>query len=174
MGFAADSGGWTNLLGSGVVVNVGAAMGLGVLRRWVTAADQSGSNRTYDPVAIVGSETGYQHAFAIRGANLTTPIDDIATGQGATLVTPHVLPGLPGANLGNGSLVLGCVAKDGTGAYSAVPSGYSLVINSDTNQGRWSGVYNSKTVAGVDVPATNITPSAADEYAAVTIAIAPA
>lgn len=174
MAVAADSAGWINVLGSGNEHNAGAACGMAALYRWVTAADESGVNRTYNPFALLGAENGDHHAYAIRGANLTTPIDAYATALGATAVTPHTVPGLPGASLSSGSLVIATVAKDGSGVYSSTPAAYGSAWQSNTIQGRWSGEHDNATTAGVDVTAYTVTPSSADEYVAMTIAIAAA
>jgi hypothetical protein len=175
---AADPSGWVNLLGSGGEAQVGAsAMGGTFVYHWVTAGEESAVEQTYTCTGLFGggSETGATEGFAIRGANLTTPIDLIATDTttGATAVTPHVTAALAGASLSDDSLVIGGVAKDGSGSYGTQnPTGWTQLQSVDGAQGRWSGELNTATVAGVTVPAATLTPSGADEFLGWAIAIA--
>jgi hypothetical protein len=173
---ASDGGGWLNALGSGNEVNAGSAMGIAFFYHWVTAGEVSAVTQTYTFTGgLVGLETGYTQALAIRGVNKTTPFDDIQTNPIATAVTPHDTPALSGSNLGNDSLILIGVAKDGTGDYGVLnPTGYTHVVNSNVNNARWIGVRNTPSVAGVGVASVSITPTAADEYIGFALALTPA
>jgi hypothetical protein len=163
--------GWVNPLGSGVEINSD-AHGMGVLYHKVTAAEETAVTLTYTATdALDAAETGYVEACAIRNVDPTTPVDGANTAQDSgNTVTPHVLASITGSGvLLDGSIVVSSVAKDGTGTYTT-PSGWSLIRTDNTNNGRWLGVRNTYTVVDTNVAATNITPSAGDEYCSITIA----
>ena len=173
---AADPSGWVNLLGVGGELNTAAAShGMVIFRHWVTAAEASASTIIYAPAVFGGNETGNTCVIVVRGVNTTTPINVQASLLGETALTPHVLPGLTGGNQPTTTdcLVVGCVVKDATGTYTD-PAGWTLAVSNNTNQGKWLGTRNTGTTAATDVTATNITPSASDEYISFTVALAPA
>ena len=171
LGVVADASlpsGWSNPLGDGVEVNSD-AHGIACLIHTVTAAEESGGTTTYTATnALDAAETGNVTGCVIRGSSGVDAAN--STFNSGNTVTPHVLASLPGGSLSDGSQVISCVAKDGTGAYSTDPTGWTGLVTSNTNQGKWLGRRDALTTAGVDVSATNITPSAGDEYASVTLA----
>jgi hypothetical protein len=174
LGVVADSSlpsGWVNPLGDGVEV-LSDAHGLCVLYHLVTAAEESGGTITYTATnALDAAETGNVAGCVVRAVDSTTVIDSINSTFDSSNATPHVLASLTGTNLSTGSLVLSCVAKDGTGAYTTTPSGWSFVETTNTNQGKALLSRNTFTTADTNVDATNITPSAGDEYASITVAL---
>jgi len=177
MAITADVSGWVNILGTGGEYNVGSALGTSYLYHWVDAGEVSAVTQIYTCAAIYSpsTETGYTHAFAVRGVSTSNPIDHIANFSEATAVTPHATPVLPGASLSNNSLVIVGTARDGasgSGYGTQNPTGFTQQLSTATNNDRWSGTYNSPTTAGVDVPSVNLTPLAADEYASWAIALA--
>lgn len=170
---AADSGGWVNVQGS-ANETTHSAMGMIAAYHFVTSGEVSAVTTTYDPTVIIGSETGYNHALALRGVDTTTPIDGWGNdGTASTSAsTPHVLAGITGSGvLISNSLVISSVAKDATGAYSSTPAGWTQQLATNTTQGRWTGTRDTLTTLNTDVTATNITPSAADEFLSITVAI---
>lgn len=166
--------GWANPLGDGVEINSD-AHGMAALYHLVTAAEETAVTTTYTATdALDAAETGYVHGEVFRYVNPAAPIDGFNTDQGSgNTTTPHVLAGITGSGvLLDDSMVVSSVAKDATGAYSSVPAGWTQLQATNTNQGRWTGIRNTLTTVDTDVTATNITPSAGDEYVSITLALA--
>lgn len=163
--------GWVNTLGGTTDVESDAHEECCVYHL-VTAAEQSGGTTTYTATNLYdATETGNVVGCVVRGVDPASVIDSAnSTFDSSNNVTPHVLASLTGTNLSTGSLVLSCVAKDGTGTYTT-PTGWTQVQTQNTNQGKWLGVRNTLTTADTNVTATNITPSAGDEYVSITIAL---
>jgi hypothetical protein len=163
--------GWVNPLGDGVDVNSD-AHGECVLLHAVTASEESGGTTTYTATdGLQAAETGYVHGVIVRHADPTTPIDSANTAvDSGNTVTPHVLAGLNGTDLSDGSLVVSSVAKDATGAYTTTPTGWSFLLTSNTTNGRATLALNAFTTVEIDLLPTNITPSGGDEYCSITLA----
>ncbi len=129
---------------------------------WPLTNCWGGSPRAVDWVVVV-----------VRGGNPASIIDAAAAGFQATTGTPFVLPGLSGADLSTGSLVLSALFADAPTRTYTTPSGWSLVA---TAPGVYSGgaAYSrdAATVVNTDVLATDIVPDAGDEYCAITVAVA--
>ena len=107
-------------------------------------------------------------------STLTTPIDNFGTAaDSGNTVTPHVLPGITGTGsaLSADSLVVRAVSKDSTGTYTT-PAGSTMRQTSNSTSGTWLGTRDAYTTANTDVTATNITPSAGDEYCSISVAFA--
>lgn len=137
----------------------------------VTSGEASGGTVTYTATNLWNvAQTGNVVGAVLRGIDTTTPIDSIvSTFSSANAATPHVLAALTGTDLSTDSIVLSAVAKDGTGTYTT-PAGWAAVTSSNTNQGHWLGYREGLTTSGTNVAATNITPSAGDEYCSITVA----
>jgi hypothetical protein len=167
-----EPSGWTNPLGAGVDVESDAHQ-LACAYHQVTAAEEAAVTTAYTATNWYGANvTGYVQGAVVRDVDRRTPIDSAnSTFNSGNTTTPHVLASLTGTNLTDGSRVLSSVAKDSTGAYSSVPAGWSQIRADNTNQGRWLGYRAAVTATNVDVTATNITPSAGDEYASITLAL---
>ena len=165
--------GWINPLGGTTDVETTAHEICCVYFPVTDASNQTGSV-TYTATNLFGATTtGNVVGCVLRGVDPAAIIDDSGTGfSNTTTATPHVLPGLTGANLTNDSMVISCVAKDGTGAYSAAnqPVGWQYIVTNNTNQGKALLMRDNLAVAGTNIAATNITPSAGDEYASITLA----
>lgn len=177
LGIVADASmpsGWLNPLGDGVEVNSDAH---GICCAWhkVTAAEETAVTTTYTATSMLdASETGNTVGCVIRRVDPNAVVNVFETAfDSANSVTPHVLAGLTSAGSSQptvtGAIVISCVAKDGTGTYTT-PSGWSLLTSSNTNQGKALYAKNALTVASADIAATNVTPSAGDEYASITLA----
>jgi hypothetical protein len=171
----AEGSGWANMFTAGTIVTPadGTVAIAGVTHR-VTSGEVSAVTTTYSVPGLFNvTETGEVIGLVVRGAHATL-LDSANSAFNASPVTPHVLPGLTGADLSNGSLVVSAVFPDAMETYST-PSGWTLVsATTGTNQGGAVFRRDTLTAAGVDITATNITPSASDEYASITIAIAAA
>lgn len=158
--------GWVNVLGGTTDVESDAHQMCAVYHV-VTETESDANTRTFTATDLAGADfTGNTIGIVLRAVDQTTPLDAAAAGSATTNATPHVIPALTGASLSDGSLVLGCVTKDTTGTYTA-PAGWTVRATSNSNQGKWAGTRDTLTTAGTDVAATNITPSAGDEYVAV-------
>jgi hypothetical protein len=167
--------GWVNPLGDGAEINSD-AHGMACFYHLVTSAEESGSTTTFTATnALDATETGYVQGVVVRNAEPTDPIDGSGTAQdSANTVTPHVLAAITGTGgvLLDHSLVISSVAKDGVGDYgTGAPAGWTWLRNDNTNNGRWIGIRQTRTTASTNVTATNITPSAGDEYASITVAV---
>lgn len=171
VGVSAIPSGWVNPLG-GTTRVISDSHQLLAIYHVVTSGEVSAVTTTYTGTNLFDSSAfGNVAGVVLRGVSTVTPIDSTGTAFDSTdTVTPHVLPGLTGTNLSTGSLVLSCVTKDGGGLYASTPAGWTQLTNTNNGNGMWQGYLQAATVANVDVPATNITPSAGDEYAAITIA----
>ena len=166
----ASSGGWVNLLGSTVDVESDAHQ-LSGMYHLVTTAEAAAVTRTYTATNWTSAtQTGNVCGAVIRGVDPQNVIDSAnSTFSSTNTVTPSVLASLTGTNLFNESLVISCVCLDGTGTYTT-PTTHTVLTTSNTNQGKWLGMRNAVTVASSDVTATNITPSAGDEYCSISVA----
>jgi hypothetical protein len=168
--------GWVNPLGDGVEVNSD-SHGLACFYHLVTAGEESGGTTTYTATnALDAAETGRVHGVVVRNVDPSAPIDGFNTAfNSGNTTTPHVLAGITGSGvLLDGSLVVSSVAADGTGTYGSVPAGWTQLQTAGTTQGRWTGTRDTLTTVNTDVTATNITPSAGDEYCSITLAVAKA
>lgn len=162
--------GWTNPLGGTTVLSSDSHT-LAVLWRSVTVTEQNTPTRTYTATGMFNaSVTGDSVGFVLRGVDPANVVDAIASaiGSGDT-TTPHSLPALAGAGLSNDSAIIALVAKDGTGTYTT-PADHEQLVTSNTYTGLWAGRRDALAYTGTDVDAVNITPSAGDEYIALTIA----
>jgi hypothetical protein len=175
---SANTANWTNVLGNNVASNhTAAALGQAAWWHRVTSGEATANTTTYAETVFTANETGNAGVMVVRGVHTTTPINVFNTIEVAS-VTPHILAGLTSATSSQPTvtdcLVVSCVAKDATGAYTNNPAGWTQASTFNTNQGKWWGHRTAATTAGVDVAATNITPSAADEAMSITIALTPA
>lgn len=168
---SATPAGWVNPLGSTVDIETDAHE-TSIGYHFVTAGEVSAVTTTYTPTNwFSGAQTVGIVGVVLRGVDTTTPIDDIATTFDSTnTVTPHVIPGLTGANLGNNSMVVGFLSLDGTSTYTD-PAGWTLCAkNSAGQQGRAAYRCNTLTTAGNNFASQNVTPSTGDEYIGIAIA----
>ena len=137
----------------------------------VTAADVTAGTITYQAVNFLnGAATGNTLGVVLRGVDLDYYEDSHAdSNNSANTATPHILPALAGAELLDNSLILGMISKDGTGTWTT-PTGWTSRVSSNTNMGAVIYSRDALTTQGVNTTATNVTPSAGDEYCATTIA----
>lgn len=136
-------------------------------------ADEAGTTAWTMTNIYDATETGNVSAVLIRGAlSEGNPIQASNTGfNSGNTTTPHVLAGI--ANTGAaGGLIISAVAKDSTGAYSTQPSGWTFLTTSNTNQGKAVLRRTALNTVNENLSATNITPSAGDEYVSITVVIA--
>jgi len=171
-----DVAGWTNAGGSGAEVNASSATGMAAIYHWVDAGEVSGVAQTYTATGFfgAGSETGYVHAFAVRGVNTSTPIDDFSMLADIALGASHLTPALTGSNLSTGSTVLAGLGRDGasgSGYGTQNPTGWTQLLSTAVNNDRWSGILNTATTTGVGVASASLTPVVADEYISWAIAL---
>ncbi len=167
---------WTNPLGAGVDVESDSHQICCVGHR-VTSAEAGASTVTFTATNLYGAtHTGEVHGVVVRNVDQTTMFDaGNSTFSSTNTVTPSVLASVTTAS--NWPLVISSVAKDATGAYSTEPvdgssnPAYFFIATSNTNQGRATLQHYSLPKSGVTIAATNITPSAGDEYASITVAL---
>lgn len=166
-----EPSGWTNPLGAGVDVESDAHQ---EVCAWhlVTVAEDVADTVTFTATNWYGATTtGYVHGVLVRFVDAATPIAKAgSTFDSTNTVTPHVLANVADPDA-TGGLVLSSVAKDGTGAYATAVSGWSFLLASNTNQGRCTLRKHALSVDGTPTGATNITPSAGDEYASITVVV---
>lgn len=165
--------GWVNVLGSTVSAGPGdGTVQVACAYHVIDAAEDIANTNSWTLTDLWNTpETGETIAVVVRGADTLTVIDAANSAVDATLPSTHVLAGLTGADLSTGSLVLSAVFPDQMETYTT-PSGWtSITATSATNQGGNAYYRDALTQSGVDVLATNIAASAADEYTSITIAI---
>lgn len=118
------------------------------------------------------TEVGNVVAILVRNVDPADVLDIAASAfNSGNTITPHVLAGL--TPIVDGGFIVSCVAKDGTGNYTTPPAGWSLDQTSNTGNGKALLTRDALSQSGVAVPATNITPSAGDEYASITVVLNP-
>jgi len=134
----------------------------------VTSAEQAAGTTTYGATNVWNTANShFAGGIVLRGVDPAAVIDSVAVGfDSANSATPTVLPALVGANLSNDSFVVGYVSAQGNGTWTP-PAGWT---ERQDNQGGAIYTHNTLTVAGTNVAATNVTPSAGDENACFTIA----
>jgi hypothetical protein len=170
----AIASGWVNVLGGTTSAGPGdGTVQVACVYHVVTAGEETANTNSWSLTNLWNTpETGEVIAMVVRGADTTTVLDSANSAVDATVAPTHVLAGLTGTNLSTGSLVLSAVFPDQFDTYAAAPTGWtSITASSATNQGGHVYRRDTLTLAGADVLPTNITPSAANEYASITIAI---
>lgn len=170
---AFPASGWVNPLGEQTFVEPSdSSMSLVCVYHLVTAGEASGVTTTYAcPTMLSGvGNDGHTFGVVLRGVDATSVVDAIGSFAEAGTAATHTLPALAGADLSAGSTVVGFVTPDGLGTYTT-PAGWTLLETSPgTYQGGVMLVRDTTTSAGVDIAATNITPSVSDEYCSISIA----
>jgi hypothetical protein len=163
--------GWVNPLG-GTTIVASDAHTVFCAYHLVTSGEASAVTTTYTITNwLTAARGGTTVAIVLRGVDSTTPVDSVAsTFDSANTATPSILPALVGTDLSTNSLVVGAVGRDGVGGTWTTPAGWTFRTNATGDSGSWLGTLDTLTTAGTNVAATNITPSAGDEYASVTIA----
>lgn len=114
--------------------------------------------------------TGAQMVIRVKGVDPTTMLMAGASSFSSTnTATPHVLAGIAaGSVTADYGYVVSCVASDGLATYT-VPGGWTGLASFNTNNGTHALRNNTLTTQNNAVAATNITPSAGDEYASITV-----
>lgn len=167
--------GWGNPLGGNTLVQSD-ANALVCVYHFVTAGEVTAVTRTYSAVNLfTNSRAGATAGVVLRGVDPDAPIDSASSTFSSTdTATPHTLPGLTGANLANNSFVLSGIGPDGNESYTT-PTGWTQQISQVITVGRniWVGSQDALTIAGANISDVSITPSAGDEYCAITVAFAP-
>ena len=165
--------GWVNVLGgTNISTPADGTVAVACLAHVVTASEQSANTNSWTLTNLWNvTETGETIVVVVRGADPLNPIDSAAAAFNASPVTPHVLAGLTGTDLETGSLVMSGVFPDAMGTYSAPVGWASVSATTAVNQGGEVFSRTDATLAGVDVTATNVVPSASDEYASITVAV---
>jgi len=166
--------GWVNPLGSTTDVETDSHEMCAIYHQ-VTSGEDSANTLTYTATNLFSvAQTGNVCALVLRGVDPTSPLDAFgSTFNSGNTITPHVLASLLAADITNNDcMVVSCVTKDATGTYTT-PTGWTQRTTSNTNQGKWLGTRDNLTTAGAAVASTNITPSAGDEYASITLAFNP-
>lgn len=169
--------GWTNPLGgTALCTPADGTVALASVYHFITSGEETAGTNSWTLTDFWNTpETGEILSVVIRGANATAPIDAVGTQFDAGVATTHNLAGLLGADVGTGSLVISALAPDAFGTYATDPSGWVTVqASTGTNQGGKLFERTALTTSGVAVPETAVTPSGSDEYASITLAIAPA
>jgi len=162
--------GWSNVLpGTNVVAT--SFHQLSVVYHVVTSADVSAATTTYTATNLFGAGLlGYVHGCAARGVDA---IDAVGTKNVASSVTPHYLAALDASAVTrNNSLLIRCMARDGSNGYGANPSGHTQIQSTNVNQTLVSFRRTALTTAGVAVAETAMTPGSNDRYVSITLALA--
>jgi beta-glucanase (GH16 family) len=147
---------------------------IGALYHIVTAGENG--TTAFGPLTNLyqAAPTGRTNVICLRGVDTSAPLDAVASAFSNTnTATPHVLAGVTAGNVhrSNG-WVCSSTSNPGVSSYTN-PAGWVARKNETTTQGRYTGTRTALTTAGTAVTATNITPSAGDEYASVTVIAQP-
>jgi hypothetical protein len=164
--------GWVNPLG-GTTIVASDAHTVFCAYHLVTSGEASAVTTTYTITNwLTAARGGTTVAIVLRGVDSTTPVDAVAsTFDSANTATPSILPALVGTDLSTNSLVVGAVGRDGVGGTWTTPAGWTFRTNATGDSGSpGSALSTLSPRRAPHVAATNITPSAGDEYASVTIA----
>lgn len=169
MTISAMPAGWVNVLGGVATVQGGQNAACGIYH--VVTAGENGQTTFATASMFTSGITGNVTAVVLRGVKTSTPVDGAGSTFSGTVVTPHVLAAITGTGgaLGDNSLVVRGVAKDGTGSYTT-PAGHTMRQTSNSTSAAWLGTRDAATVASTDVAAVNITPSASDEFCSISVA----
>jgi hypothetical protein len=164
--------GWVNVLGGTTVATATGSVTVVPLYHIVTSAEATAVTTSWTLTNLWNaSQTGALYTIALRGVDSTTPVDDFSTSVSSSTVTPHVLPGLTGANLVSNSLVLSCVTADTTTTYGTAPTGWTFQVKNGGGQN--AGALLTKdalTTGGTTISDTNISPGSSAFYASATVA----
>lgn len=162
-------GDWENPLGGNVYEFSTQNTGMMIGHR-VTSGEAGSSTVTWTLTNFFATtETGNITSVVLRGVQSTGAIFDVgAAGSSSTNVTPFVLPQVTPTNTGD--MVVAGVGKDTTGTYTD-PSGWTVRSTQNYTCGAWLGTYDTATTASSAVGPTNITPSASDQYAAISAVV---
>lgn len=160
-------------VGPGLITPGDTTIYLQALIHAITSGEETAGTTSWDLSGLfTTAETGEWIACAVQGADATTPIDAFGTFIQAGTGTAHQLAGLAGADVADDSLVLSGIIADAPTITYTSPGGWTPhTTGAGTNTARWSGVRDTLTTAGVDVAATNITPSVGDEALSITVAL---
>jgi hypothetical protein len=176
LGFVTPSG-WVNPLGGDTSL-VTDSHEAACVYHLVTSGEVTAVQTTYQAINWCNSiPAGRVFALILRGADPAAPIDAFGTDfNSGDTTTPHVIAGLLSGDVTyTNDKVVGFVCSDGFGNYvGATPAGWTMQTQSNNSGSQTSGTLltrDTNTTAGVAVAATNITPSAADEYIAITLGV---
>lgn len=163
--------GWVNCHPSGGATFASStAQTCSMIYHLVTSGEASAVTTTYTATNWRSTTgTGSVCGIVLRGVDTTTPLDSSAAGFDSAAATPHVLPALTGANLSTNSLVVRGISADSALTWTT-PVGHTQRAYSGTNVASAIYTVDTLTTAGVNVAATNITPSIGDQYATITAA----
>lgn len=160
---------WINPLGPAEEILVG-ALSAYFFYHVVSYAEEVAGTLHYEATDVQATQNGCAVGLVLRGIDPINPIDAVATAfNNVGNANPFTFPALNGADLLNNSVVIAGVVKDETGLpYS--PVGWARAGWSDTYQGAWIGIKNTRAVAGQTIPATDVPTPSSDEYASIAVA----
>jgi hypothetical protein len=174
--------GWASVLGGATDLET-STWQMCCLYHVVTAAEEAAGTSNWTLTNLYATSVATNvGAYIIRGADTANPIDAVATGFNNSDVNPHIIPGIPGANLSSGSVVVSGISSENFEDYGIKnkPSGpwlrYTSTVGTlELSQQIALCTYALPTTQGVDVPSSTIsldttgTPILAP-YAAITVA----
>jgi len=113
--------------------------------------------------------TGNAVCLALRGVDTNNVIDVASTTFNSTAgTTPHVMPGVSGANVSLGAWQISGLTVETTDSYGAAPGGWTFQASSNTNQLQAIYSKNALMVPGTTVADQNITPTTGARFCAIT------
>lgn len=163
---------YATIVGGALILPVNTSVSVCCQYHWVTSAEESGSTVTFGQTLYAATEAGTVYGVALRGADLTTPIDLFNSAFGAT--QPFTLSGLADT-ITDGCLVYSILGVDLIPTLDA-PTNSWEVIHANVGTGHVGGLYGrpAPAVNGVAVPAGSVGASGNDDFANLTVAIRPA
>jgi hypothetical protein len=169
-GFSVPTG-WTNALATASSVQASDSHIMCCVYHRVTAGEAAANTVTFTATNLfTANPGGYIEACVVRNVDTTTATDARnSTFSSTNTATPHVLASNTLTADGAGALTTSCVAKDATPGTWTTPANWALIRADATNVPMWLGHRVALGTASESIAATNITPSAGDEYVSITI-----
>lgn len=162
--------GYVNVLGANTLVASDSHVG-GMVYHVPTSSEAGQTAWTITNLFDV-TQTGRAVWSIWRGVDLTTPLAGTSsTFDSANAATPFILPSV--TPTADNVQVVGVLGSDGSSTQSA-PAGWTQRAGAGTTQGCYIYSRDALGSNGVATGATNVTPSAGDEYASVVCALRPA
>lgn len=140
----------------------------------ITAADVTAGTTQYLATNLFNTANTWRACTAaLRGLSILIEgvADDINATFNSTASVTHSLPAITGANIHSQSVVIGYVGSTTAGTYTD-PAGWTNIVKNAGGVGGSALYYlNARTVAGVDIAATNITFSASAKTCGISAAL---
>jgi hypothetical protein len=168
----AEPAGWVNVLGAGVDVESDSNEGV-MVYHVVTKAEAGAGTVTWTLTNLFGAtETGRNCTAVLRGVDTRNPLcGSGSTFDSANAPTPWTLASI--TPTANECVVIRGVGGNANQTITSPPASHTLQSGSDTTNAAFLYSRDATGSSGVNIAATNLTPSVADEYVSISAAFRP-